>query len=76
MPNDPQATKVHGITDEHVKDAKTFGQLAKEVKPFFPGHQVTIGGYNVIGFNIKVLAYEMDWVGVPLIYKPTIMSMR
>ncbi|HNL82848.1 MAG TPA: 3'-5' exonuclease, partial [Chitinophagaceae bacterium] len=46
------ATEVHGITDEMVKDAPTFKQVANEVKQFLDG--CDIGGYNSNRFDMPL----------------------
>ena len=50
------STKVHGITDEDVKDCKTFKELAPEVAKFIEG--CDFAGYNSNKFDVPVLAEE------------------
>lgn len=53
----PQASiDVHGITNEMVKDAPTFKQVANEVKQFI--ENCDIGGYNSNRFDIPMLVEE------------------
>jgi DNA polymerase-3 subunit epsilon len=53
----PQASSsVHGITDEMVKDAPTFKQVANEVKQFLTN--CDLGGYNSNRFDIPMLVEE------------------
>lgn len=53
----PQAAiDVHGITNEMVKDAPTFKQVANEVKQFI--ENCDIGGYNSNRFDIPMLVEE------------------
>ena len=47
---------VHGITNEMVKDAPTFKQVANEVKQFI--ENCDIGGYNSNRFDIPMLVEE------------------
>lgn len=47
---------IHGITNEMVKDAPTFKQIANEVKQFIEG--CDIGGYNSNRFDIPMLVEE------------------
>ncbi len=56
MPIPPQSTEIHGITDEMVKDAPTFKQVANELKMFF--ENCDIGGYNSNRFDIPILMEE------------------
>jgi DNA polymerase-3 subunit epsilon len=56
MPIPAGATDVHGITDEMVKDAPTFRQVANEVKQFI--ESCDLGGYNSNRFDIPLLMEE------------------
>lgn len=62
MPIPAGATQVHGITDEMVKDAPTFKQVANEIKQFLEG--CDIGGYNSNRFDIPLLIEEFLTVGI------------
>lgn len=53
---------IHGITDEMVKDKPMFPDVAKEVEEFLSGHDV--GGYNITGFDIPLLAQELERCGI------------
>ncbi len=50
------AIDVHGITNEMVKDAPTFKQIANEIKQFIDN--CDIGGYNSNRFDIPMLVEE------------------
>lgn len=56
MPIPSGSSEVHGITDEMVKDAPTFKQVANEVKQFIEG--CDLGGYNSNRFDIPMLVEE------------------
>jgi DNA polymerase-3 subunit epsilon len=56
MPIPKAATDVHGITDEMVKDASTFKQLAQELKQMLDG--CDFSGYNSNRFDIPLLMEE------------------
>jgi DNA polymerase-3 subunit epsilon len=56
MPIPPQSTEVHGISDEMVKDAPTFKQVASEIKQFL--ENCDISGYNSNKFDIPLLVEE------------------
>lgn len=56
MPIPPQSTEVHGITDEMVKNAPTFKQVASEIKQFLDN--CDISGYNSNKFDIPLLVEE------------------
>jgi DNA polymerase-3 subunit epsilon len=50
------ATAVHGITDEDVKDAPTFAQIAKSLAQFIEG--CDFGGFNSNRFDLPMLVEE------------------
>ncbi len=56
MPIPKASTDVHGITDEMVKDAPHFKQLAQELKQFLDG--CDLAGYNSNRFDIPLLVEE------------------
>ncbi len=56
MPIDPKATEVHGITDEDIKDAPTFNEIAKNVQKFIEG--CDLAGFNSNRFDLPILAEE------------------
>lgn len=59
----PQAsTDVHGITDEDVKDAPQFKQIAKSLAEFMEG--CDIAGFNSSRFDVPLLAEEFLRAGV------------
>jgi len=51
-----QASEVHGITDEMVKEAPTFKQVAQELKQMLDG--CDLAGYNSNRFDIPLLMEE------------------
>ena len=56
------ATKIHGITDDDVKDAPKFGEVAGEIRTFF--EHCDLSGYNVIKFDLPLLAEEFSRSGL------------
>ena len=56
MPIPKAASDVHGITDEMVKDAPTFKQIAQELKQMLDG--CDLGGFNSNRFDIPLLMEE------------------
>ncbi|MDR0546502.1 MAG: 3'-5' exonuclease [Dysgonamonadaceae bacterium] len=56
MPIPPQATEVHGISDEDVKDCPTFKSIAKSLAAQIEG--CDLAGYNSNRFDIPLLAEE------------------
>lgn len=62
MPIPKGASDVHGITDDMVKDAPVFKQVANEIKQFID--HCDIGGYNSNRFDIPMLIEEFLRVGI------------
>lgn len=56
IPIDPQATLIHGLTNEDVKDAPTFKEIARTLANEFEG--CDFAGYNSNKFDIPLLAEE------------------
>jgi len=56
IPIDPQAIHIHGITDEAVRDAPTFKEIARSLANEFEG--CDFAGYNSNKFDIPLLAEE------------------
>lgn len=64
IPIPKEASDVHGITDEMVKDSPRFAQIAKSLLDKLNG--VSLAGYNVLNYDIPLLAEEfarcgLDW---------------
>ena len=64
MPIPPQATAIHGIKDEDVKDSPTFKMIAKSLAAQIEG--CDLAGYNSNRFDIPLLAEEFLRVGVDI----------
>ena len=56
MPIPKEASEIHGIYDDDVKDKPTFKQIAKQIAKFFEGCDVA--GYNSNRFDVPLLAEE------------------
>jgi DNA polymerase-3 subunit epsilon len=56
MPISKQATAIHGITDDDVKDCPTFKEIAKSLAAQIEG--CDLAGYNSTRFDIPMLAEE------------------
>lgn len=61
------ATEVHHITDEDVKDCPTFKQIAKSLYQFMEG--CDFGGFNSNRFDLPMLVEEFMRVGVDVDFK-------
>src|SRR3954452_24345977 len=62
MPIPKSSADVHGITDEMVKSAPTFRQVANEIKQFID--HCDLGGYNSNRFDIPMLVEEFLRAGL------------
>ena len=67
MPIPAEATAVHGISDEDVKDEPTFKQIAKSLAQFIEG--CDFGGFNSNRFDLPVLVEEFLRAGVSVDFK-------
>jgi len=61
-PIPPASSNVHGITDEMVKNAPVFKQIANEIKQFL--NNCDLGGYNSNRFDIPMLVEEFLRAGL------------
>jgi len=64
VPIPEKASEIHGITDEDVKDAPPFNEVAKNVAQEFEG--CDLAGYNSVRFDIPLLAEEFLRAGVDI----------
>lgn len=64
IPIPKTASAIHGITDEKVKDAPTFKQVANELKQFIDHSDLS--GYNSNRFDIPLLIEEFLRAGIEL----------
>ena len=67
MPIPAEATAVHGITDDDVKDEPTFKQIARSMAQFIEG--CDFGGFNSNRFDLPLLVEEFMRVGVDVDFK-------
>ena len=59
----PAATEKHGISDEHVADAPTFGTFARGLAHYLDG--CDLAGFGIKRFGLRVLTQEFNIAGVP-----------
>jgi len=62
-----EASKIHGIYDEDVKDCPTFREIAKNLAAYIDGCDFV--GYNSIKFDIPLLAEEFLRAGVDIDFR-------
>lgn len=67
MPIPPQATAIHGIKDEDVKDCPTFKQVAKSLAIILEG--ADIAGFNSSRFDVPMLSEEFLRAGIDFDFK-------
>ena len=65
MPIPPEASKIHGISDEDVKDAPPFSQVAVEFAEFCEG-EVVLVAHNNDAFDIHFMKAEYERCEHPL----------
>ena len=60
IPIPEEASKIHGLTDQDVKDAPTFQEVARSIANIFEG--CDFAGFNSNKFDIPLLAEEfINW---------------
>ncbi|MDR2919085.1 MAG: 3'-5' exonuclease [Tannerella sp.] len=64
MPIPPESTKIHGITDEDVKDCPVFKEIAKSLAAIIEG--CDLAGFNSNRFDIPLLVEEFLRAGVDI----------
>ena len=64
MPIPKGSSDIHGITDDKVKDAPTFKEIANEIKQFIDN--ADLSGYNSNRFDITLLMEEFLRAGITL----------
>lgn len=62
IPIPTASSEIHGITNEMVKDAPIFKQIANEIKQFL--HNCDIAGFNSNRFDVPLLAEEFLRAGL------------
>lgn len=67
MPIPEEASKIHGIYDEDIKDAPTFKEVGKSLAKFLEG--ADLAGFNSNRFDIPLLAEEFLRVDVDIDFK-------
>ena len=67
MPIPGEAAKIHGITDEDVKNEPTFKEVAKTLAKFIEG--CDLGGFNSNRFDIPLLAEEFLRADIDIDFK-------
>ena len=67
MPIPAEATAIHGITNEDVKDCPLFPQIAKSLAQFIEG--CDFGGFNSNRFDLPMLVEEFMRAGVDVDFR-------
>jgi len=60
-PIPPEATAIHGIKDEHVRNEPSFSQIRAEVEEFLK--DADLAGYNMVRFDLPLLEAEIKREG-------------
>lgn len=61
-PIPPEATRIHGICDNDLKDEPTFKQIAKTLANFLQG--CDLAGFNILRFDIPILVESFLQAGI------------
>jgi DNA polymerase-3 subunit epsilon len=61
-PISPEASKVHGYSNEELMDRPTFKQVAKDIEQYLK--HCDLAGYNIIKFDVPMLVEEFLRAGV------------
>jgi len=56
-PIPPEASAIHGIRDEHVRNAPSFSQIRTDVEEFLDG--ADLAGFNMVRFDLPLLEAEI-----------------
>jgi DNA polymerase-3 subunit epsilon len=67
IPISPEASAIHGIYNEDVKDCPTFREIAKNMAAYIDGCDFL--GYNSIKFDLPLLAEEFLRAGVDIDFR-------
>lgn len=67
-----EATEVHGITNEMIRDKPSFKQLSEELLKFFDG--CYLAGHNVCRFDIPFLHESFARVGIKFKFNPLVID--
>jgi DNA polymerase-3 subunit epsilon len=62
MPIAAEATSKHGITNSDLEAEPTFRQLAKGIREFLEG--CDLSGFNILEFDLPLLEHEFERVGI------------
>lgn len=62
IPIPTEASNLHGITDEMVKDKPTFKQYAQAIRNWFDG--CDLAGFNSDNYDVPLLSAELERVGL------------
>ncbi len=65
IPISEEAYKIHGISNEDVRNKPTFQQVGQKIFDFIG--QADLGGYNSDRFDIPMLIEELDRIGIQLV---------
>jgi DNA polymerase-3 subunit epsilon len=66
IPIPPEASAIHGITNEDVKNLPTFKEVAREYAKLFEG--ADLAGFNIMRFDLPLLVEEFLRAGVDFDY--------
>jgi DNA polymerase-3 subunit epsilon len=65
VPIPPEATAVHGISDDDVAECPTFRAIAPGLARFLDG--CDLAGFNVLTYDLRLLVAEYNRAGIPFL---------
>lgn len=65
IPINPEATAVHKITDDMLIDMPPFSEYAQTIHDYLMAPETIIAGFNIMGFDFKMLQSEFVRCGLP-----------
>lgn len=64
VPIPPEATAIHGISDDDVADCPSFRAIAPGLSKYLDG--CDLAGFNILNFDLRLLSAEFNRVGLVL----------
>ncbi len=64
IPIPAEATAIHGITDDEVRDQPTFAEQAERIRDLL--EDCDLGGFNIVRYDIPILIEEFARCGRPI----------
>ena len=63
VPIPPETTRIHGISDDDVRDAPSFSTLATQIAALLD--DCDLGGFNILRFDLPLITAEFERAEIP-----------